>query len=76
LKLGVTGLTGNVLRFYIAVERALDTMRSVPCRSVATVGDLPPASANEGRIFIVDDIGGSVSIAVARNGVWKTGALT
>lgn len=72
-----TGLTGPILAFANSVERTFNNLFSVPCKAVPTVAALPNAKANDNRIFIVDDIGAGVTgIAVSRNGVWKTGALS
>lgn len=76
MSIATTGLTGPFLQFANAVNRALDGLRSPPCKSVATLADLPNPLTNDNRIFIVDDIGaGMTGIAVSRGGVWKTGAL-
>lgn len=68
---------GPIRNAFNTLNDYLLTLRSVPQKAVPTLADLPPAASNANRTFIVDDIGAGVTgIAVSRNGVWKTGALT
>ena len=78
MKVETSGLpAGPIQNFANALNTYLTRLRSVPCEAVPNIAALPKAAANANRIFIVDDIGAGVTgIAVSRNGVWKTGALT
>ncbi len=71
MKLAFSGLTGPVLNFANAVQNAFDNLLSVRIRIVATVADLPSATAWQGRPILVRDIGGgNKGIAYALDGVW------
>ncbi len=73
MKIPSFGLAGPVLAFANAVNAYLDGLSSVRSTIVQTLADLPNATANQGRQFIVRDINGAV---FALDGAWidSTGA--
>lgn len=71
MKLALTGLAGPVLNFANQVQRAFDGLMSPPAIVVETPADLPNATANARRIFIVRSIGGTPGLAFALDGAWR-----
>ncbi len=77
MKIPFSGLTGPVLNFANAVQRGFDQLISIPSRIVDETADLPPAASNQGRRFIIRDIGAGVEgEATALDGTWHTRSLT
>lgn len=72
MNLPKSGLSGPFLNFANAVQRALDALVSVRMTVVASVSDLPPASAWTNRQIIVRDIdgAGTAGIATSLDGAW------
>lgn len=74
MKIAFSGLTGAVLNFATVVQQAFDQLASVRQVIVQTSADLPNATVNQGRTFIVRT---PFAKATALDGVWiddSTGA--
>lgn len=75
IKIPFSGLSGPVLSFANAVQRAFDQLRSVPSQVYQTDADLPEARLWEGRRVLIRDLAGQPGEATAIDGVWVTRSL-